>query len=336
MKIRRPFKLPGRNGWYIDIGRKRRSLQTTDPAEAIKLYNEICRRIAQDQATPPELLGDATSLTVSGFAKRYLAWAKPVRPAATYRAEDFCLKKLKDHTDDARIITLTPEHLDTLASSVVATGRSPNTANHLIRHLKAIFQKAESWKLVAQNPFRKVKLVVVDRTPPVRLAPEDFAKLLSAITDKDVAELVRAYLATGRRRNELVNLDWADIDLNGGRYFIRKSKDHLSRWYPIPKAFRAILEAKQTRVGPVFKWQSPDAVTHVVKAALRSAGFGHLHLHSLRHSFGSAYVEANGDVRTLMDLLGHRQISTTQIYSKPSEKHLAKEIERVALPPSGA
>jgi site-specific recombinase XerD len=99
-------------------------------------------------------------------------------------------------------------------------------------------------------------------------------------------------------------------------------------------AFRAVLDARpEPHVGALFpRWTSPDTASHVVKAALTEAGFGHLHLHHLRHSFGAAFVEAGGDVRTLMELLGHRQISTTLIYTKLSPEHLAKEVDRVQLP----
>lgn len=328
--VRRPFKLPGRANFYIDIDRKRRCLNTPDEAEALKIYNEICRR-ANAEEKKPEALEGVTKL--GQFRERYLNWAKAVRPTATYRAEALSFRHLADVIGDVPLTTIGAEHLDKLSAALRTNGASVGTVNHYLRHLKAIFSRAEAWKLVPVNPFRKFKLLKQQQGPPMRVRAEDFERLLSAQTDPDVVNLLRVYLATGRRRGEIANLTWDNIDFERNRYYVVKSKDGLSRWYPMPKALREVLQGMpEPREGKIFKWE-PDTISHKVKEALRAAGMGDLHLHHLRHSFGAAFIESGGDVRTLMDLLGHRQISTTLIYTRLSPEHLAKEIDRVEVPP---
>ena len=337
MKVRRPFKLPGRPAWYVDIGRKRRSLRTTDYAHALKLYNEMCRRVEADNAASSGNLGNGGdgNKTLEQFAKIYLGWSKQARPIMTYRAEKYSLDKLRESAGDSvRVADLTGQHLDTLAAQGKEAGKSTNTVNLWIRHLKAIMGKAVVWQWIKENPFAKVKTLGIDVAPPRRLTAEDVGQLFKAVEDNPhLGALIKSYISTGRRRAELVNLNWDDVDLAAGTYHIRKAKDKHSRDYPIPSAFRAALESlPQPHVGRVFPWDHPDTVTHLVKKAFRDAGLDGYHLHHLRHTFGTMFLEAGGDVRTLMELMGHTQIATTQIYTRGlSKEHLAKEIERVKV-----
>jgi site-specific recombinase XerD len=336
MSIRRPFQLPGRKHWYIDINRKRRSLGTEDFAEALKMYNEIAARYKME-VTTPETIHASPGLTLQQFNQQYMEWSQSTRLPSTFRAERLALQKLLASAGPkTKITALTPQHLDTLTAELRKAGLTVTSVNHFSRHLKSIFSRAEAWQLVKENPFRKVKLIRQQQGPPRRLTVAELPKLFSKITDPELESLVRAYLATGRRRSELLSLTWDCIDLVQGRYYVAKSKDHLSRWYPISKAFRAVLDAiPQPHNGFIFRWRSPDTATHLVKQAFKEAGFPDLHLHHLRHSFGAMFIEAGGDLRTLMELMGHRQISTTLIYTRLTNDHLSKEIDRVDLGESG-
>lgn len=336
MTIRRPFQLPGRKSWYIDIDRKRRSLKTEDLAEALRLYNEYNRLEKLKVQPPSNLTGDKSGLTLQQFAEQYLVWSKENRVQSTFRAERLTFDKPLTSVDgQIRLSDLNGSHLDRLVSELRRAGLTVTSTNHFVRHVKAIFGKAARWGCINENPFRGMPLQRQLRSRLFRLNPSDLPKLLNSIKDPELQALVAAYLSTGRRRGELLNLKWEEIDLEGGRYFVRKPKEHLCRWYPISTAFRSILKARpEPHTGYLFRWRSVDTVTHLVKDALKQAGFPNLHLHHLRHTFGALYVEAGGDLRTLMELLGHRQISTTVIYGSLTKQHLEKEVERVRLPHS--
>ena len=88
---------------------------------------------------------------------------------------------------------------------------------------------------------------------------------------------------------------------------------------------------RQFEASPIFPWKSGDTISHLVKKASVEGGFPNLHLHHLRHSFGLSYIETGGDIRTLMELLEHSNISTEMIYTTLSPEYLAREINRVVV-----
>ena len=83
--------------------------------------------------------------------------------------------------------------------------------------------------------------------------------------------------------------------------------------------------------GPVFDLGHPDTVSKKVKAELVKAGFGSLRLHDLRHSFAVLFIQAEGGLRTLQELLGHTQYQTTEIYAHVAEDHLAEAVNKVRI-----
>lgn len=186
-----------------------------------------------------------------------------------------------------------PQHFDNLAADIVRKGGKATSANLHLRHLKAIFQKAVAWKLCPENPA-SIKPLRTDKRPPSFIPPDAVPGVLAKIQDPDVRAIVTAYLATGRRRSELLALKWADVDLEGKRYFVRKSKTHLSIWYPVNTTFLSILlttkelvtQKRGNLIGKIFlRWVHADSVSKVVKKALVKAGYGELRLRDLHHCF---------------------------------------------------
>jgi integrase len=324
--------VPGKPSYYYEIDRKRRSLHTTDKAEATRLFNAIKREYLAGRIT--QITGDC-SKSLGDFADEYLAWAVQVQPKQTYAANKKSLAKLTAiEGRSVRLDRLSHKAADKLKAQCAGKYK-PASINLFIRHLKSVLNKAFEWGYLKANPFRGVKQVPLERRPPRFLELPDVERLLASTTDPDARALVAAYICTGRRRTELVALDWSDVDIPGRRYFVRQQKTHLSDWFPANDAFMAVLEAipEQERVGPVFKrWRHPDTVTHLVKESLRKAGLSSFHLHDLRHSFAVLFIEAGGGLRVLQSLLGHQQYSTTEIYAHVSGSHLHDAVNLVKLP----
>ena len=129
----------------------------------------------------------------------------------------------------------------------------------------------------------------------------------------------------------MINLRWEDVDLDKNQYDIQRTKTYLSAWYPMHSNFRNVIKAlasETTNVsGYVFKkWRHPDTISHVVKEILSNAGYGHLSLHKLRHTFAVLLKSENVDDATIGKLLGHTDRRATEIYA-----HVSDESARDAL-----
>ncbi|MFK4765438.1 tyrosine-type recombinase/integrase [Desulfobaculum sp. SPO524] len=331
MGLRKPFKIPGSPNYYYELNRKRRSLGTPHKAEALRLFNEIKR---QYLAGKLQSLTGECGITLAEFAAEYEEWADVNRSPATARADKLAVKNLRQVTGSTtRLDRLGAKEADKLITACRKRGLKPTSINNYIRHLRSVFNKAVEWKYLKSNPFKGVKELRAEKKAPAFLDKKDVARIISTIEDADLRALVMAYLATGRRRAELLNLEWPDIDWKRNRYFIRKSKTHLCRWYPMSQTFKTILDSIPKGKGRIFsRWEHPDTISHNVKAALVKAGFGNMRLHDLRHSFAVLFLEGGGDLRTLQDLLGHTRYATTEIYAHLSDDHLQDEIQRVNFP----
>jgi integrase len=90
---------------------------------------------------------------------------------------------------------------------------SPVTVNIELRMLRVAFYRAERWKLLSENPFKRVRLVRIPEQQPTYLTKEDFQKLMALVTEDWLKDMLVVAVATGMRRGEILNLTWESIDL---------------------------------------------------------------------------------------------------------------------------
>ena len=312
--------------YYVRINGKRKSLSTRDKATARRLFNQIKKEYLAGKIH--QLTGKCTT-TLGRYREEYLKWAEAVQPTNTFKANRLALNKLIHYAgENIALDRICPKHLDQLVASSKKAGLSVASINNYVRHARAVLNKAVEWAYVERNPLSATKELPSEKKPPRFLQHREISRFLSKVTDIDLRRLIVAYLATGRRRSELLGLRWEDVNLENGRYFVRRAKNHLSKWYPINSMFRAVLLSTGTREGRVFKrWSHPDTISHYVKRVLRSAGHGHMRLHDLRHTFASLQVMQGRDLRTVQELLGHTEFKTTEIYAHVADDHLAEAVE---------
>jgi len=142
--------------------------------------------------------------------------------------------------------------------------------------------------------------------------------------------MIELAYASGLRVSELVTIALADVNLNQG--FVRVTgKGNKTRLAPMGKAARAALDdylanerselvTKRTSSHVFLSVRggalSPDRVREIVKERAAAAGIEqNLYPHLLRHSFATHLLEGGADLRVIQELLGHADISTTQIYT---------------------
>lgn len=239
--------------------------------------------------------------------------------------------KIEPYCKDTQLSELGAFHLDQMVADNLSRGLKTTSVNCYVRHAKSALAQAVKWGMVQSHPFKDCRQQRISKKPPRALDGDEIKAMFDAIDDCYDMLLIRAYLITGRSRAELVRLDWSEIDWNKNRYYITRTKTHLSKWYPMGAAFREVLEALgPEKSGPVL-WRKyhADTISHKVKKYMKDAGLGKHHFHHLRHSFARLYLDTGGSIYALQQLLGHSQVQTTQVYSSLSPAMLADEINKV-------
>lgn len=228
------------------------------------------------------------------------------------------------------------------------TGKGFN-AKSVARHVVTVrrfYRFLETEELVGENPIPNLHLAAGARKLPQTLSGEDLRCLLNqpdqntALGRRDQAMLELLY-ATGVRVSELVSLQTQQIDFNGN-YLTVKGKGSKVRAVPFGRwarekllnYLREVRPSLARRVSPfLFITRSGKPLTRQgfwksIRGHALAAGIDkRVTPHMLRHSFATHLLERGADLRAVQSMLGHADISTTQIYTHVNGARL-KEAHR--------
>jgi len=244
-----------------------------------------------------------------------------------------------DQVDDARVAA----HLVTLSQS----GLSARTQARALSSIRGFFRFLVEEGRHVVDPTALLEGPRLLRTLPDILNRDEVIRLLNAPSGtkpnrvRDRAMLQTMY-AAGLRVTELVELDLGDVNLEDG-FVSALGKGKKRRIVPIGAPARAALIGYLTEVRP--RWARPsgracfvtargNAMTRqafwsLVKRYARAAGITKpISPHKLRHSFATHLLAGGADLRSVQTMLGHADISTTQIYTHVTGEHLRKMHER--------
>ena len=216
----------------------------------------------------------------------------------------------------------------------------PQTVIRKVSAIRAYFYFLLDQQEIKTHPFLSVKLPKRPRVTPEFLYDDEVEKMFAAI-DLDTPRGMRDYTVlfllytSGLRVSELVGLTLKDIDLTA-RIMKVRGKGQKDRIVPISDEFKTQYESyllisrpafvKKKRHTKVFVNQKGDPITpagvrYLLKEIMRvSASFLNVTPHMLRHTFASHMIKKGADLRSVQELLGHANLSSTQIYT-----HIAKD-----------
>ena len=227
------------------------------------------------------------------------------------------------------------------------TQRSAASLHRFKAAVRSFFAWAEETGLVAENPARSVTLRRLPRTPPVFLTEAEKRRLLKELRDRSSAVvrrdrvIVELFLGTGIRLQELVSLDVDDVDLDAKHLRIR-AKGDVPQVMFLKSNLRSLLRrylAERRRQGtaePALFLSnrgsriSARQVANRIKFWLAKAGIDKdIGPHGLRHTFATHLYAATSDLLVVKRALGHRDISTTEIYTHLVDGALEEALERL-------
>ena len=236
---------------------------------------------------------------------------------------------------------LTQHHIRNYIAERHRGGASGKSLQRELSSLRSLFNFLIREAIADHNPAQDVRAPKVRRKLPATLDADQLGRLLDQVTDdpletRDLAIMELLY-SSGLRLAELVSVNLGDIDPGEGALEVlgkgaktrrvpvgRKALDALARWLEVrphlaTSGERALFVSRRgNRLHP------RSIQTRLKQWALRQGATRNVHPHLLRHSFASHLLESSGDLRAVQELLGHADISTTQIYTHLDFQHLAK------------
>ncbi|MFP4401958.1 MAG: site-specific tyrosine recombinase/integron integrase [Candidatus Nanoarchaeia archaeon] len=181
----------------------------------------------------------------------------------------------------------------------------------------------------------EIKTPKFQRKTPQVLTKDELKELFSNITNKKHKLILQLYYAAGLRLSEVINLKMKDIGFNDKTIWVRDGKGGKDRMSILPqflidelKHYCATLHRDKNDfvfVNSKGNPFSPRMIQKILERAKENVSFNKdIHIHTLRHSFATHLLEDGVDIRIIQELLGHSDLSTTQIYTKIANEQLKK------------
>lgn len=309
-----------------------------------KTHDEVRRKLTNAMAGNDRGLNVAPQAqTVETYLRTWLeSVAKPrVRPK-TYRSyEQIIRNHLIPGIGRHRLERLTPQIVQVFLNEKAKAGMS---VEHLRRVLRAALSEAVKWDEVPRNVASLVSVPKKPKSEMSYLDPEQARRFLKAVQGHRLEALFTVALAVGLRLGEALGLRWEDVDLEAGTLrvraqlqrmggkieFVEPKSDRSRRSIKLPGfAVDALLQHRgrqaTERLANADVWKDyglvftssvgTPAEERNIRRSLDTILVSHdlprLRFHDLRHSCATLLLSQGVDVRTIMEILGHSQISLT-------------------------
>jgi integrase/recombinase XerC len=227
-----------------------------------------------------------------------------------------------------------------------AAGIGPRSIQRRLSAARTFYEYLMREGHAKNNPALDVRAPKSKKRLPATLDADQMARLLDFRADDSLSArdkaMMELFYSSGLRLSELQGLDVSAVDLNdrmvrvlgkGNKTRIvpigRHAIDALKKWLAQRAALQPKGSVNTASAGPIFVGRNGQPLS--VRAVQLRVGIWakrqglsmHVHPHMFRHSFATHLLESSGDLRGVQELLGHADISTTQVYTHLDFQHLA-------------
>jgi integrase/recombinase XerC len=236
---------------------------------------------------------------------------------------------------------ISPHHIRQNLAQLHRSGLGGRSLQRWLSSLRTFFDFClkRSWATV--NPVSGIQAPKAPQKLPKTLDVDQVTQFVSVTSDEWIDcrdhAIVELFYSSGLRLAELVNLNVSDLDFNDQTMTVtgkgRKTRilpigqhaiQALKAWF-VKRKEKLIDDNPALFISQRGRRISPRSVQERLKQlSMRQGIHGKVHPHMLRHSFASHLLESSGDLRAIQELLGHANISTTQVYTHLDFQHLAK------------
>ena len=274
---------------------------------------------------------------------RHLEFERRLSPETckNYRRDLVALLEYREYSGVDSWGGMDSEHFRAFSASCFRKGLASRSIQRRLSACRTFFRYLIREKHVDKNPITDVSAPKGKKRLPGNLDADRMARLLDIhgkgpLVDRDRAILELLY-SSGLRLSELTGLNCGDVDMSDATVRVT-GKGNKDRIVPVGrKALQALLVWDQTRVllanaeeRALFVSNrgtriSPRSVQARVTHWARAQGIDtNVYPHLFRHSFATHLLESSHDLRGVQELLGHANISTTQVYTHLDFQHLAQ------------
>ncbi len=280
---------------------------------------------------------NATPMTLKSYAEDMEGWLE-----YTYELHDGRFPLLEN---------INPPEIRGYLAAMNEADYAKSTAARRMASLRSFFRFAQRQGWCAENPALSVRNPKIGRRLPLFLTGDEINRLLAApdttrwqgLRNRAILEVI---YSSGIRVGELVGLDLDDLILDEGMIRVRGkgmkeryaflghyATEALSAWL---NERSAILDRHSDKVkgNPVFLGSTGTRITarsveRMVEKYIKETGLNRkVTPHTLRHSFATHLLNAGADIRSIQELLGHKNLVTTQIYTHVSLEAMRKAYDR--------
>lgn len=230
-------------------------------------------------------------------------------------------------------------HIEKYKADRLLKGASRTTVNMEFRALRSMFNTGITLRLLENNPYAGVKKLSVPEKEILAFTEKEIEEILNNIQEHPLRAIVQTALYTGCRINELLNLQWREVDLESRMLTILnkpnfQTKTGRIRRLPISDRLFHILNNIQNKenmnyvfVNATNKKLNKDHISKLFKKYLRSLKFNErYHFHCLRHTFITQLARKGVNIYNIKYLAGHFDIKTTELYMHQFTDDLIKAV----------
>jgi len=248
------------------------------------------------------------------------------------------LRQFEDHLKLQHVSSpanISRSHISSFITKLMGMGMKASSIERHIAAIKSFFGYLIREGKLSANPTADIELPHKSKKLPKALTMLEASRLVEAPKSAKDRAILELLYATGIRASELISLTLNDVNLNVGfiKCFGKGGKERI-----VPMGASAISAVKRyiaterpkVESEILFLDRSKKKLTRqglwfIVKKYVKQSGVrGSASTHTLRHSFATHLLEKGADLRSVQEMLGHSDISTTQIYTSVSRERLKK------------
>ena len=299
----------------------------------------------------------AKKILFENFAEKYLEAARVNKKPNTVKRNEVSIRMLGPDFDGKLIDKIHPFMVEQYKRTRRERGAKPATINRDVTTLKNILNKSVEWGFLRFNPIVKVKNLIEDNEVMWCLTREEEEILLQKCDkrpqrEKYLKDLALFALNTGMRQAEIFNLKKNNVKMKDRYIEVTDTKTHNNRRVPINNTTHKILKKrlKEKDSEYIFRNEKGRKLTVLTNAFWKAVDEANLYkwkideksekervrfrFHDLRHTFGSRLGMAAVDIKTIMEIMGHKTHKMAMRYQHPGASHKLNAVKILDEVPS--